>query len=94
MSRRYFTPKLFGFLKDLADNNDREWFKAHQDAYEEHVREPALDFITDFSVPLKKISEHFVADSRKVGGSLFRIQRDTRFAKARTALLTRVAVPD
>ncbi len=81
MSKRYFTPKLFGFLKDLAENNDRVWFKANQDAYEEYVREPALEFINDFADPLKKISQHFVADSRTVGGSLFRIQRDTRFAK-------------
>jgi uncharacterized protein (TIGR02453 family) len=84
MSKKYFTPKLFGFLKDLAENNDRVWFKAHQDAYEEYVREPALDFINDFADPLKKISQHFVADSRTVGGSLFRIQRDTRFAKDKT----------
>jgi uncharacterized protein (DUF2461 family) len=41
-----------------------------------------LDFINDFAKPLEGISPHFVADSRKVGGSLFRIQRDTRFAKA------------
>ena len=84
MSKRYFTPKLFAFLKDLDENNDRDWFKAHQDLYEDHVREPALDFINDFAVPLKKISPNFVADSRTVGGSLFRIQRDTRFAKDKT----------
>ena len=84
MATRYFTPKLFAFLRDLADHNDRDWFKAHQDDYERHVREPALDFITDFAKPLKAISEHFVADSRKVGGSLFRIQRDTRFSRDKT----------
>lgn len=84
MSKRYFTPRLFAFLRDLADNNDREWFKAHQDEYEEHVREPALEFINDFAAPLRKISSHFVIDSRKVGGSLFRIQRDTRFSKDKT----------
>ena len=84
MSKRYFTPKLFAFLKDLAENNDRDWFKAHQDAYEEYVREPSQEFINDFAVPLKKISPYFVADSRTVGGSLFRIQRDTRFAKDKT----------
>ncbi len=84
MSKRYFTPKLFAFLRDLAENNDREWFKQHQDEYEEWVREPALDFINDFADPLGKISNHFIVDSRKVGGSLFRIQRDTRFSKDKT----------
>lgn len=78
---RYFTPGLFAFLNDLARNNSREWFKEHQERYEREVREPALEFINDFAKPLEKISPHFVADSRKVGGSLFRIQRDTRFAK-------------
>ena len=84
MSTTYFTPKLFQFLRDLEENNDRDWFKAHQTEYEQYVREPALDFINDFADPLKEISEHFVADTRKVGGSLFRIQRDTRFSKDKT----------
>jgi uncharacterized protein (TIGR02453 family) len=80
MSARYFTPELFTFLHQLAENNNRAWFKAHQVDYERLVREPALDFITDFSRPLRKISGHFTADARKAGGSLFRINRDTRFA--------------
>ncbi len=84
MAVRYFTPELFRFLSDLADNNDRTWFKANQDRYEEVVRQPALDFITDFAKPLAKISPHFAADARTVGGSLFRIQRDTRFSKDKT----------
>lgn len=84
MATRYFTPALFAFLRDLEENNDRVWFKANQTRFEAAVREPALDFINDFAGPLHKISEHFVADSRKSGGSLFRIQRDTRFAKDKT----------
>jgi uncharacterized protein (TIGR02453 family) len=84
MTTRYFSPKLFAFLRDLEQNNDRDWFKANQARFEAEVREPALDFINDFAGPLSAISEHFVADSRKVGGSLFRIQRDTRFAKDKT----------
>jgi uncharacterized protein (TIGR02453 family) len=89
---RYFTPKLFAFIRDLKENNDRDWFKAHQDLFEEHVREPALRFIEDFSDPLLKVSEHFTADGRKVGGSLFRIQRDTRFSKDKTPYKTHVGI--
>ena len=85
MADRYFTPELFAFLKDLADHNDRTWFKANQQRYEEAVRQPALDFITDYGEQrLAKLSPHLVADSRTVGGSLFRIQRDTRFSKDKT----------
>ena len=84
MATRYFTPELFKFLKDLKENNNREWFKANQERYEDNVRQPALDFITDFGTTLDTLSPHFLADSRTVGGSLFRIQRDTRFAKDKT----------
>jgi len=88
MPRRYFTPGTFAFLKDLAGHNDREWFAANQDRYERLVREPALDFITDFAGPLASISEHFTADARKAGGSLFRIHRDTRFSRDKTPYKT------
>jgi len=76
----YFSPATFRFLRALARNNNRTWFKAHQGDYESHVRGPYLQLIADLQAPLAKISTHFRADPRKVGGSLFRIQRDVRFA--------------
>lgn len=89
---QYFTPKVFSFIRELSDNNDREWFKARQERYELEVREPALDFIEDFGKQLKKVSKHFNADPRPVGGSLFRIQRDTRFSKDKTPYKTHVGI--
>ena len=88
MGTRYFTPKLFAFLRELEENNDRAWFKEHQADFESAIREPALEFINDVASPLAKISSHFSADSRTVGGSLFRIQRDTRFKKDKTPYKT------
>lgn len=79
-----FTPDLFRFLGDLADNNDREWFQANKARYEASVKEPALDFIEEFTEPLAKISPHFEANARASGGSLFRIHRDTRFGTDKT----------
>ncbi len=84
MSTRHFTPATFTFLKDLAANNDRDWFTANKQRYVNKVQEPALEFITDFGTRLHKISPHFTADARVVGGSLFRIHRDTRFSKDKT----------
>ena len=81
MPTRYFTPGLFAFLRELADNNNRPWFKANQERYEEQVRRPALALIEDLAEPLLAISRFFTADPRLVGGSLFRIQRDTRFTR-------------
>ena len=59
MGTRYFTPKLFAFLRELGENNDRVWFKEHQADYERWIREPALEFINDVAAPLAKISPHF-----------------------------------
>lgn len=92
MTTRYFTPALFQFLADLAEHNDRAWFKANQERYESAARQPALAFIEDLGEPLYKVSRHLVADPRKVGGSLFRIQRDTRFTKDKTPYKTHVGI--
>lgn len=83
-----FSPKLFAFLRALAEHNDRDWFKARKDEYDAVIKDPALDFINEFAPHLRKISPHFVADSRPVGGSLFRIHRDTRFSKDKTPYKT------
>jgi uncharacterized protein (TIGR02453 family) len=80
MSRAYFSPATFRFLRQLARHKNRTWFHAHKTDYERHVREPFLTLIADLEEPLAKISPHFRADPRKVGGSLFRIHRDTRFS--------------
>ncbi len=85
---RSFTPALFSFLRDLEANNERPWFQANKDRYERSVKEPALGFVQDFAPHLAKISPHFVADPRPVGGSMFRIYRDTRFSKDKTPYKT------
>lgn len=77
----YFTRGTFDFLRDLTENNDRDWFQANRDRYESRVREPAQRFILAIGEELDRISPHLRADPRTVGGSLFRIHRDVRFSK-------------
>lgn len=79
-----FDRELFVYLQDLAVNNERIWFNENKKRYESTVKEPALDFIESFRPRLAEISPHFEANARVVGGSLFRINRDTRFAKDKT----------
>jgi uncharacterized protein (TIGR02453 family) len=81
MANRYFTPETFAFLTALANNNNRDWFEAHRQEYEATVRTPALAFIGDMAAELALISPHFLALPKKVGGSLMRVHRDTRFGK-------------
>ncbi len=76
----YFTPATFKFLRGLARNNNREWFAAHKQDYEDQLRQPFLRLIGDLAEPLRQLNPHYVANPKPVGGSLFRIYRDTRFS--------------
>src|SRR4051812_15403011 len=87
-----FSPELFSFLRELADNNDREWFAANKARYAAEVQEPALAFIEDVGVRLPEVSRNLVADPRTVGGSLFRIYRDVRFSKDKAPYKTHVGI--
>jgi len=84
----YFTPATFTFLRELAANNSRDWFESNRHRYESDLRQPSVRFITDFAPSLGKISGHFRADPRPVGGSLFRIHRDVRFSKDKSPYKT------
>ena len=92
MASSHITPRLYAFLNSLAKNNDRTWFEANREQFECDVRTPLLSFISDFDVYLQRLSPHFVADARKVGGSLFRIHRDVRFSKDKSPYKTNVGV--
>jgi len=84
LARNYFTQASFRFLKKLENNNDRDWFAENKQDYEDLVRSPALDFITDMIDGIASISPHFVAIPKKMGGSLMRVHRDVRFGKQKT----------
>ena len=88
----HLTSDLFEFLLDLRANNDREWFAENKRRYEQHVKEPLLAFIEDLEPHLHSVSEHFVADTRANGGSMFRIYRDVRFSKDKSPYKTQAAV--
>ena len=88
----YFTKATFTFLKDLTENNEWAWFQQNKHRYDDDVRDPAIRFITDFGAHLKTLSEHFRSDPRTVGGSMFRIHRDTRFSKDKTPYKTAIGI--
>ena len=92
MAKKYFTPAVFKFLNELEHNNEKAWWEDNKDRYISVIREPALEFINDFDRQLAKISPHFVADSRTVGGSLMRPYRDVRFSKDKTPYKTNIGI--
>jgi len=90
-SKPYFSKELFDFLRDLKRNNRRDWFEKNKDRYEVFVKFPLLGFIGSFGPSLRTISPSFTADTRTMGGSMFRIYRDTRFSKDKTPYKTHAA---
>lgn len=76
-----FPEEMFSFLTDLGNNNNREWFSNNKERYENFVVEPVTRFIVAVGQFLPAISDVYIADTRRNGGSMFRIYRDTRFSK-------------
>ncbi|MDY0003633.1 MAG: DUF2461 domain-containing protein [Polyangia bacterium] len=87
--KAYFTPALFSFFEKLKANNAKDWFESHRDDYEDHVKQPAMEFIRDMAPLIAKISANFVADPKK---SMFRIHRDTRFSTDKSPYKTHLGI--
>ena len=80
-----------GFLKDLAVNNNREWFDKNRSRYVDFILNPARDYVTAMGPELSQLSPNIIADPR-VNRSIFRINRDTRFSKDKTPYKTHLGI--
>ena len=75
-----FRPEAFQFLEALTNNQNRVWFAEHRNDYEQFVREPMKRFTEGLSESLANKEVPLWGDPKK---SLFRINRDARFSKAK-----------
>lgn len=81
------SPKVFDFLRQLAENNNREWFTENKNLYTES-QENIVAFLEDLIAEMSEFdSELGKIDAKK---SLFRIYRDTRFSKDKTPYKTNI----
>jgi uncharacterized protein (TIGR02453 family) len=69
----------FRFLAGLAGDNSKTWFDAHREDYQRFYLAPALALVEALGPRLAAL-EPGVRYEAKVGGSLFRINRDVRFS--------------
>jgi uncharacterized protein (TIGR02453 family) len=76
------------FLRDIAKNNNKEWFEAHKADYENYVREPMRMLVEDVNSKLKRFAPEYVADPKKIS----RIYRDTRFSKDKSPYRTDITI--
>ncbi|GIJ43972.1 hypothetical protein Val02_08580 [Virgisporangium aliadipatigenens] len=71
------------FLAGLEHDNTKRFFDAHHDVYRRELLEPAKAFVAAIGPVLRRrVSAELRAEPR-VGGSLFRIANDLRFARDR-----------
>lgn len=83
-----FPPDAWTFLDDLGADNTKSFFDANRDRYDDAVAGPSKALVGALADVLP---DHLGCDVRaepKVGRSLFRINRDTRFAADKTPYRT------
>lgn len=86
--KSYFTIKFLDFFKLLAANNHKDWFDVNRAAYIENVKEPFAFFIEDLIAEASKIDTEINITAKDC---IFRINRDVRFSKDKTAYKLQMA---
>jgi uncharacterized protein (TIGR02453 family) len=82
-----FRPEAIDFLAELAQNNDRAWFQPRKGDYERLLKEPMEAFVAALAQAFDAQGVPLQADPKT---SIFRIYRDTRFAKDKSPYKTNV----
>ncbi len=82
-------PKTFSFLRNLARNNNRDWFNQNKSDYER-----AKKNVVEFTEELINKSSEFDSEMIKIDSTkaLFRIYRDTRFSLDKTPYKTNFGI--
>lgn len=70
------------FFKDLAPNNNSEWFNENRKRYEKDVKIPFHNLVAELITQLAKIDKNI--EGTKPSDCIFRINRDIRFSKDKT----------
>ena len=83
-----FPKEGIDFLRKLKKNNNRTWFQAHKDVYEEKVKFPMQCLIASLAPRMIDAAPDIDFNPKK---SIFRIYRDVRFSKNKAPYKTNVA---
>jgi uncharacterized protein (TIGR02453 family) len=78
------------FLRELNDHNDRDWFEAHRTAWDEGIVPAMLAWCSALAERLRDVMPKLVFVPR-VGGSLYRLNRDIRFSRDKRPYKTHAA---
>lgn len=76
------------FLRELRENNDREWFNPRKEIFVEKVQAPMIELVSAVHKEMLQFAPEYVGEPKKC---IFRIYRDTRFSKDKTPYKTHIA---
>lgn len=83
-----FTNRSLTFFRQLTRNNEKAWFEAHREQYENDVRAPMRELIEELDVRFAGFAPEIGGDPKR---SMFRINRDIRFSKDKSPYKTHAA---
>jgi uncharacterized protein (TIGR02453 family) len=83
-----FTTKSLRFLRGLRRNNNKPWFEAHREQFENDVRTPMRELIEEMDIRFATLAPEILGNAKK---SMFRINRDIRFSADKSPYKTHVA---
>ena len=75
------------FLKDLAANNNKEWFEQHRLAYDNYLLKPLKQLTADLQLTIKSIDTE-IETTPSINKTISRIYRDTRFSTDKSPFRT------
>lgn len=87
----YFTKATVKFFRDLAKNNNKEWFEKNRPVFNEVVMEPAKNFVIALGEKLRDDVPDIKAIP-KTDKSIFRLHRDTRFSNNKEPYKTNLGI--
>jgi uncharacterized protein (TIGR02453 family) len=85
---KYFDKGSLAFFRGLSRHNAKPWFEAHREDYEGHVRAPLTGLVREMDTRFAEFAPEFVGDPKR---SIFRLNRDIRFAADKSPYKTHAA---
>ncbi|MGB6329139.1 MAG: DUF2461 domain-containing protein [Halarcobacter sp.] len=86
-----FKEEALSFLDEIEQNNNKPWFEANRHRWEEVILKPNKAYVEEMGEHLIALAP-FIKAEPKMGGSLFKIYRDTRFSHDKTPIKTKIGI--
>jgi len=83
-----FPPEALKFLRRLKRNNNRDWFLANKELYEEKVKGPMVDLVLALGGAMQSFAPEMIVDPKK---AIYRINRDVRFSADKSPYKTYIS---